>query len=382
MANGVPDPYNLDDILSNLGQSRELIGDQLATQQQQFQDLMADINASATQSQAAINAFNQQVQEALATSLDRPDPVSVERTQIDIDSVVAPMRDALNEQITNMKTSYQSQVAVQAKQLDALMGTGAFGGNTFRAQQAYQASMNQLMGQALGQIAQTTLTAEGNIMAAVGELTGLQAQLTQEAVGLEAQLNVEQDIRFRELQSNREVALLGLLGQSAEMTVEAGAVLTNNWLNLFHIKNQSVNQLVEMMSQINITEAGIRQTLARDLFQAEMQAISNQVNLNIAYRQAAAQEYAAWLGFRASKRAARAQEYAAELSADAAVQVAQTQAQAQVDVAQLQRQAVVDVANVEAATVEDLLPLVLGGDVSGTGGRAFLGGEDFGGQLF
>jgi hypothetical protein len=345
-----PDPYNTEEITKALDASRAAIAEQFELQQQQWTQMESILNTQAQESREAIVAYNEEITAALATALPTPERITVDRTQldrpeaIDIQSVVAPMQNALQQQITGMRTAYTAQVAVQAKQLDAAVGAGAFGGNSYRAQQAYQSSMNQLMGQTLGQIATTTIQAEQAILGATSQLAGLQAQISAEfaraqgdiasrEAGLEAQLNAEQTIRFRELQANREVQLMQLLGQSAEMTVEAGSVLTNNWLNYFSMSNQSATQLIEIMSRIDITEAGIRQQQARDIFGAEMQAITNNANLQIAYRNAAAQEYAARQRRRAQDRATNASMYVAELQRDTNIQIANIGAEAQRDVA-------------------------------------------------
>jgi hypothetical protein len=90
------------------------------------------------------------------------------------------------------------------------------------------------------------------------------------------------------------------------------------------------------MANIDITEAGIRQQQARDLFSAEMTAITNNANLQIAYRNAAAAEFSAIQSRRASKRASQAQAYAAELARDTNIRVAEIGAQAAIDVTGLE----------------------------------------------
>jgi hypothetical protein len=342
MALNTPQPYDVDKILSTLEGSRQSIADTLASQEAQFAKIEQTISDASEQSRTAIDAFRQSVTDAFAQTPEAPARVDLERTVIDIEGIVKPMRDTLSNQLTNMKNAYRSQAQVQAKQLDAAVGAGAFGGNSYRAQQAYQSAMNELFNQTAGQIANVAISAEQTIMGAVAELSSVQAELDFRTMSDEAKLNVEQDIRHRELANNREVAMLTQLGNVAAMTVEAGATLTNNWLNLMSVNNQSVTQLVSMMANLDVTEMQVRQQLARDVFGAEMQAITNNMQLQQAYVNAAAQRYVADMQYRASKRASRAQEYVAELNAETQMRMADVGASAQVQATQLESQSAVD----------------------------------------
>lgn len=389
-----PDPYSVENITASLEASRAAIAEQMELQAAQWIGMEATLNQQAAESRAAIITFNEGITAALNTALTAPEAITIPRgggagagvisveasAAIDITGIVAPMRAALKEQVTGMRAAYTAQVAVQAKQLDAAVGTGVFGGNSLRAQQAYQASMNNLMGQTLGQIATMTLSAEGSILSTVGQLSGLQAQIRAgelgleaqlraqaqgqsdqiegQLAGLEAQLNAEQSNRFRELQANREIQLIGMLGQAAELTVEAGSILTNNWLNYLSSSNQSTARLLELMANIDITEAGIRQQQARDLFSAEMQAITNNANLQIAYRNAAATEFAAIQQRRAAKRASNAARYAAELRSDTDIRVAEIGAGAAIDIANIEVAGQISLQDLEQGSVLDILKIL------------------------
>jgi hypothetical protein len=325
-----PQPYNIDEVLSAIRSSQASITEQMEIQQQGYATLRAQIDEQAAVSQQAVADFEAAVRAAIEGGAPSqggaPTPVSLPRTTIDIEGTIAPMRAALEQQLTTMRNAYSSQVAVQAKQLDAATGAGAFGGNAYRAQQAYQNSMNQLMGQAWGAMAETALTAEGNILSAVSALTQTQAQIDFETLATEAGLNVEQEIAFRNEASMRDVQLLTLQGQAAAMAVEASATLTSNWLALQRDQYSSMNNLIGMLGNTNLAEAQIRQQLARDIFQAEQQAINNNLQLQIVMRQAEAQAYVARQSRRAARDRARAAEYVAEVSASANIEIANIQA--------------------------------------------------------
>jgi len=342
---GAPNPYDITKIVDTLAQSKASVAETLATQQTQFAAIQAQMDAGMVETKAAIEDFRTQVNTALHNVPAAPEDVNIERTVIDIEGIVAPMRDTLDAQLSNMKNAYKSQAQVQAKQLDAAVGAGAFGGNSYRAQQVYQSSMNQLFNDTSAQIATVALNAEQTILSTVAELSSAQAQIDFSTLSQEAQLNVEQDIRHREMQSSREVALLDQLGKVAEMTVEASAVLTNNWINLFNVNNQSVNALIGQMANLDITEAGVRQQLARDVFSAEMQMITNNMQLRQAYVNASAVRYAADRQASASRRATRAQTYVAELNADTQIRIAQMGASTQQNIANIESQSAASLVN-------------------------------------
>lgn len=321
--------YGIDETVESLASSREQITDTLAAQEEQYTQIQKTIEDTAAESRAAIESFRDEIARALDTQLEAPDEISLGRTVVDIEGVIQPMRQALSDQMTNMKNAYRSQVQVQAKQLDAAMGSGAFGGNSYRAQQAYQSSMNQLFNQTSGQIANITLQAEQNIMSSVSELTALQAEVDFQTMSEEARLNLEQDMRHRDLSSNREIALLSQMGNVASMTVEAGSVLTNNWLNLMNINNQTVTDMVRILAELDITEAGIRQQQSRDMLQAQIAALDRNAALQQSYMAAEASRYSATQQRAAAESAARAQEYVAEISARTSERIAEMELGAQ-----------------------------------------------------
>lgn len=343
MANDNVNPYNVNAIVETLNQSRQGVKEAMDTQSQQMAQIQNQIQVDMEKSRSAIEQFRVDVEGAMQATPDAPATVSLERQAIDINSIVAPMKEAVEQQVTNMRNSYNSQIQVQAKQLDAAVGAGAFGGNSLRAQQSYQSSMNQLFNESNAQIASLVLSAEQTIMGTVSELSSLQTQLDQAAVTEEARLNVEQSIRYREMINTREVQLLGLMGNLAQMTVEAGSVMTGNWLNLFNINNNSMNQLIRVMADIDITEAGVRQQLARDVFGAEMQAIQNNMRLQEAYIQANTQRYVAQTQASVATRVNRTQQYVAELNAETNIRMAELQGEQQMEITALENQAAADI---------------------------------------
>jgi hypothetical protein len=345
MAKTNVNPYDIQGITDLLASTKQDIGKALEAQNTQMEAIQSQIQMDIQKSEQAIAGFQQQVSEALQSTPDAPSQVTLERQIIDINSIVEPMRKAVEQSVTDLRNSYNSQIQVQAKQLDAAVGAGAFGGNSFRAQQTYQTAMNQMFNKTTADIAGLTLSAEQQIMSTVSELSSFQAQLEQAAGTEEARLNVEQSTRYREMVSNREVQLLGLMGNVAQMTIEAGAVMTGNWLNVFNINNNSMNQLIRLSSEIDLAEVGVRQQLARDVFGAEMQVIQNNAQIQIAYYDAVARVQTAQAQASAARDQARTQRYIGELNKETNIRLAELEKSSQREVALIENRAAVDLLN-------------------------------------
>jgi len=133
-------------------EQQDIITQQIESQTANFETLQANVDASVVDTRATLKNYETAVLQGL------------QDTTTATEDIVAPFQAQLEGQLTNIRNAYDLQINQQAKQIDALVGQGAFGGNAFRAQQAYASTMQQLTAQSLGQIGQFTLQAEQTIL--------------------------------------------------------------------------------------------------------------------------------------------------------------------------------------------------------------------------
>lgn len=120
--------------------------------QQKFDTQIADIEDSYQGSLTKINeSYDLAVQ-------------SYNEGQLDVEQVTEEFRRTTGEQITNIANAYNTQAAREAERVDALVAGGALGGNAYRAFQAKSQVSRDLMGQAVGQIADISLKASESLM--------------------------------------------------------------------------------------------------------------------------------------------------------------------------------------------------------------------------
>lgn len=304
---GLPDPADLkadiqaqtEQNLSSLSAQQATIQGEIEFQRGQYDVLQEQMNESVAGATATLQTFQTEV----LNSLNQPG--------IDAEALIAPYRDALSTEITNIRNAYGSQLRSQAVQLDSMMGAGEFGGNAYRAQQAYRTQMQDLAGQALGQIGSMTLQAEKDILttsAGIAEVN--QANRTQQ---------------------------LGLLGQSAGMAVEAASTFTRDYLGLLQGQSQSAYNLISLSANLDLKALDVRQQAMQLGTEVELRIAQASAQVASAYRQAEASDFAAMLQSQSSRAAGRSAE-----------RIAGINAQTQLDIANIQSGTSFALANIEA----------------------------------
>lgn len=124
------------------------------TIQSDFDARVADIDAQRAASSAEFSS-----------EIDR---IRTEYTEnrLNPDELLGDLRTTYQTQIGAVSNAYNAQVAREAERVDALIAGGSLGGNAYRAYQAHSTSSRELLGQAMGQIAQMSISAEESLASA------------------------------------------------------------------------------------------------------------------------------------------------------------------------------------------------------------------------
>jgi hypothetical protein len=335
---GLPDPTDIradiqsqtEQNLAQLGQIQTDVASELEFQRGQYDDIRTQIDANVAAAQQTLGAFESEV---LA---------SLEQGGVDAEALIAPYREQLGREVTNIRNAYGAQLRSQAVQIDSMMGAGEFGGNAYRAQQAYRTQMQDLTSQALGQVSNLVLQAESDILS-----TSAQIQ----------QANLQN--RNQQIQ---------LLGEAAGMAVSAASTFTRDYLGLLEGQSGSVYNLMNLSANLSLQGAQIRQDALRLGTEAELTIAQSSAQVAAAYRQAQATEFAALQRRRGQ-----------EATADAAVLQQQIAAQSAFDVANIRAGANVNVANIQAQAesfgVEAWQDVMSGFSESGFNPNELFGGQ-------
>lgn len=268
--------------ISSLQATQADIATQIQTQTADYEALQADLQSQFSEAQTLLGDYATAAQEGLAAT-----------GEIDTTASSA-YQAAFAEQITNLGNSYALQAQTQAKQLDALVGQGAFSGNAFRAQQAYASSMQALSGEALSQVASTTLSAQETLA---------NIQLTEQKTNLEARTQY-----------------MSQLGQAASLTLEAANVYTGSALKVLTGKTGSINSLLEIQASLAKTEASF-DFASKELFtQTQLEELKSMTSYKQTQLQASATKYAASVQAKAQEAAAEANIAIADIKAAAAIE--------------------------------------------------------------
>lgn len=293
--------------LTGLQEQQALISQQIETQTAQFETLQADLATQFSDAQNVLDSYTSVALEGIAATGN-------------VDTTASEQyRAALDEQITNIQNAYWAQVQTQAKQIDALVGQGAFAGNAYRAQQAYASSMQSLTSQALGQVAQVSLSSEQ----ALANLSLAEQQQT----------------------LAERTQYMNMLGNAAGMAFDAAKVYTGTSLEILTGKTGSINSLLGMQASLAQNIAGFEFEAQKLYTQTQLDIFKTQTSYKQTQISAAAQEYAALQNKKAQEAASAANLMIAQLQSDTALQqqamvtegqLAMTQMQTEAQVAQQQ----------------------------------------------
>ena len=268
--------------LTSLYETQADVATQLETQTASYDALQEDLATQFASTQTLLSDYATAAQEGLA-----------EYGTIDTTASDA-FQATVQEQITSLQNSYGVQVQTQAKQIDALVGQGAFAGNAYRAQQAYASSMQSLTSAALGEVADYTISAASTLS---------DISLSEQSLALEGQ-----------------ATYMTQLGQAAELTMNAASVYTGQALEIKTGKTSAITTLLGLQASLAESEASFDMA-SKELFnETQLSILQNETSYQIAAKSAAATKYAAKLSYKASQAATEASIAIANIQADTAIE--------------------------------------------------------------
>lgn len=190
-----------------------------------FESAAADAKASFDQNQQQLKLDRASALDDIKSMYNQV--MSIYNTSaIDSNALLGEMRSAIQNTVTGIANAYNNQAAREGERVDALIASGAMGGNAYRAYQAHTQTARDLMSQAVGQIAQVTLSSTESLMNA--------------------------GIKFSEIDQARSssaiAAIAALAGTQADIMVNYSKMLTENAVN--------AQASFQNLMQLNIQQIG------------------------------------------------------------------------------------------------------------------------------
>lgn len=194
----------------------------------------------------------------------------------------------MNDMVTNLEHSQTLQVSQAASQLDAMSGSGQFGGNVYRSQQVYSMNMSNI------------ITAS---QTAISEAT-LQYRIANES--LQQQYNAQQMNSY----------IQGVLAITSA-SVDAAKTYAMIRADVTTSKNAALNQVLSVMSQYSTTVQGIQSSERVSMAQIEAQKLMAAVQNSATMAQIKANSEAARMQYSLNVSAQDIDQQRADIAAEA-----------------------------------------------------------------